>query len=94
MKKRLATLTAAPDVILTGRETIYRDGQRVGWLTSGGFGYTLGRSIGLGYIRDPDGVSAEFVLSGTYELEVGTERVPAEVTLDPLYDPKMARVRV
>ncbi len=94
VKKRLATLTAAPDVILTGRETIYRDGQRVGWLTSGGFGYTLGRSIGLGYIRDPDGVSAEFVLSGTYELEVGTERVPAEVTLDPLYDPKMARVRV
>ena len=26
--------------VLLGRETIYRDGERVGWLTSGGFGYT------------------------------------------------------
>lgn len=93
VKKRLATFTAAPEVILTGRETIYRDGVRVGWLTSGGFGYTLNQSIGMGYVRNADGVSQDYVLSGRYELEVGTERVPCEVSLDPLYDPKMARVR-
>ena len=66
---------------------------RVGWLTSGGFGYTLNQSIGMGYVRNADGVSQDYVLSGRYELEVGTERVPCEVSLDPLYDPKMARVR-
>jgi 4-methylaminobutanoate oxidase (formaldehyde-forming) len=33
------------------------------------------------------------VLSGSYELEVATERVPAEVCLDPLYDPKMSRIK-
>jgi 4-methylaminobutanoate oxidase (formaldehyde-forming) len=38
-------------------------------------------------------VSRDFVLSGRYELEVATERVPAEVTLDPLYDPRNARIR-
>jgi hypothetical protein len=30
---------------------------------------------------------------GTYELEVATERVPCEVTLRPLYDPAMARIK-
>jgi 4-methylaminobutanoate oxidase (formaldehyde-forming) len=93
VRKMMATFTTAPDIILSGRETIYRDGQRVGWLSSGGFGHTLGRSIGMGYVRNPEGVSADYVLSGRYELEVATIRVPAEVSLAPLYDPKMARVK-
>jgi 4-methylaminobutanoate oxidase (formaldehyde-forming) len=33
------------------------------------------------------------VLSGCYELEVATERVPAKVFLDPLYDPTMSRIK-
>ncbi|WP_309665340.1 FAD-dependent oxidoreductase [Tabrizicola sp.] len=93
VKKRLATFTAAPEVILLGRETIYRDGERVGWLSSGGFGHTVGRSIGMGYVRHPDGVTEDFVLSGGYELEVASERVPASVHLAPLYDPQNLRVK-
>jgi len=93
VKKRLATFTADPSVILLGRETIYRDGKRVGWLSSGGYGHSVGKSIGMGYVRHPDGVSNDFVLSGRYELEVASERVPAEVTLAPLHDPQNHRVK-
>lgn len=93
VKKRLATFTTDPEVVLLGRETIYRNGARVGWLSSGGYGHTVGRSIGLGYVRDPDGVTDGFVMSGTYELEVASERVPAEVTLAPLHDPQNLRVK-
>ncbi|HSD92279.1 MAG TPA: FAD-dependent oxidoreductase [Methyloceanibacter sp.] len=94
LPRLLAGFTADPEIVLLGRETIYHDGKRVGWLTSGGYGYTVGKSIGYGYVRDPEqGVDREKVLSGRYELEVATERVPAEVFLDPLYDPKMARVK-
>ncbi|MDQ0473753.1 GcvT family protein [Labrys wisconsinensis] len=82
-----------PDVVLLGRETIYRDGRRCGWLASGGFGYTLGKGVGYGYVRDPAGVDADYVLAGRYELEVATERVPATVFLAPPYDPGMARVK-
>ncbi|AVO37034.1 GcvT family protein [Pukyongiella litopenaei] len=93
--KMLACFTVDdPGVVLLGRETIYRDGQRVGWLSSGGFGHHLGMPIGLGYVRNPDGVDRDFVLSGRYELEVATERVPCSVTLAPLYDPKMERVKI
>lgn len=82
-----------PDVVLLGRETIYRDGKRVGWLSSGGFGYTIGKPIGYGYVRNLEGVSEDFVLSGSYELDVARERVPCRVSLEPLYDPEMARVK-
>jgi 4-methylaminobutanoate oxidase (formaldehyde-forming) len=94
LPRLLAGFTADPGVVLLGRETIYRDGKRVGWLTSGGYGYTVGRSIGLGYVRDAEnGVDRDMVLSGRYELEVATERVPADVFLEPLYDPTMARIK-
>jgi sarcosine dehydrogenase len=93
IRKLLATFTVDPSVILLGRETIYRDGERVGWLTSGGFGYTVDRSIGMGYVRNPAGVTRDWVLAGTYELEVAGTRVPAELTLQPLHDPSNSRVK-
>ena len=93
VRKMLAGFTADAAHVLLGRETIYRDGERVGWLTSGGYGYTIGRSIGYGYVRRAEGVTADFVTSGTYELEVATQRVPARVSLTPWYDPAMAKVK-
>ena len=82
-----------PDVVLLGRETIFRNGKRVGWLSSAGWGYTVKANIGLGYVRDADGVDADYVMSGDYELEVATERVPAKPFLKPLYDPDMRRIK-
>jgi 4-methylaminobutanoate oxidase (formaldehyde-forming) len=86
-------VTDDPDAVLLGRETIYRDGVAVGWLGSGGFGYTVGRPIGYGYVRAAAGVDRDFVLAGTYELEIAGERVPARVSLAPFYDPTGLRVR-
>jgi 4-methylaminobutanoate oxidase (formaldehyde-forming) len=93
--KSLAGFTL-PDraVVLLGRETIYRDGERVGWLSSAGWGYTLETNIGLGYVRNPDGVDKDYLQSGNYELEVAGERLPCELQLQPLYDPKMSRMKV
>jgi sarcosine dehydrogenase len=94
VKKQLACFTIDDsEIVLQGRETIYRNGERVGWLTSGGYGHTLGQSIGYGYIRNSDGVDSEYITSGTYELDVATVRVPCQVHMKPLYDPKMERVK-
>ena len=93
VRKMLAGFACDPAVVLLGRETIYRDGERVGWLTSGGYGYTIGRSIGYGYVRNPSGVTADHVTTGAYELEVGGVRVPADVSLQPFYDPTNAKVK-
>ena len=82
-----------PEVVLLGRETIYRNGERVGWLTSGGFGHTVGQALGMGYVRNKAGVDREFLTGGEYELEVACERVPASLSLQPAYDPKSERVK-
>jgi sarcosine dehydrogenase len=93
-KKRLVTFTCAdPAVTLLGRETILRDGAQVGYLTGGGFGYTISKPIGLGYVRNPIGVTDEWIGSGKYELIVAQDRVAAELHLAPLYDPSNSRVR-
>jgi sarcosine dehydrogenase len=94
VKKMLACFTVeAPEVVLLGRETIYRNGERVGWLTSAGYGHTVGKPIGYGYVRNPGGVDEAFLTSGSYELEVAAERVPCALHLQALYDPQMARVK-
>lgn len=94
LTKRLAGFTVAdPDVVLLGRETIYRGGARMGWLASAGFGPTIGLPIGYGYLRRPEGgLDDAFLLSGSYELEVAGERVPAKLHLGPLYDPENTRI--
>jgi 4-methylaminobutanoate oxidase (formaldehyde-forming) len=79
--------------VLLGRETIYRDGERAGWLSNGGLGHTLGKPIGLGYVRRADGLDRAWLDSGHYELEVATERVPCTLHLGSLYDPKMLRTK-
>jgi 4-methylaminobutanoate oxidase (formaldehyde-forming) len=94
LTKRFAGFTVDDrDVVLVGRETILRGGETVGYLTSGGYGYTIDKSIGYGYVRNPEGMSDEFLLSGDYELVVANEAVPAKIGLGAFFDPDNLRVK-
>jgi len=84
---------ADPEPLLLGDEPIWRDGVLVGRITSGAYGHTLGRSVGMGYVSHAGGVDAAFVRSGRWELELATERFAAAASLEPPYDPRSARVR-
>lgn len=94
IKQRLAMfILSDPAPLLLGDEPIYRDGEMVGRTTSGSFGHTFGRSIAIGYVQNQQGVDSVYVESGNYEIEIGSERWPATVSLKPLYDPSGKRVR-
>ncbi|QYK39839.1 MAG: FAD-dependent oxidoreductase [Paracoccaceae bacterium] len=94
LAKRLMTLAVAdPAAVLLGRETILRDGTPVGYLTSGGHGYTVGRGIGLGYLRHPAGVTDDWLAAGSYALVVAGDIVPATLAAGPLHDPAGTRIR-
>jgi len=94
LKKRIACFTIDdPDTVLWGRETILRDGKEVGWLSSAGFGHTVGKFIGYGYVRRRSGVDRAFLESGTYELDVATRRVPAQLHFGALFDPRGLKIR-
>ncbi|RYC23989.1 GcvT family protein [Ciceribacter ferrooxidans] len=94
LKKRLMGFTVDdPSVVLAGRETILRNGEPVGYLTSGGYGYTIGKNIGYGYVRNADGVSDDYLKNGAYELVVAAEKTPATLHFGPLYDPSMDKIK-
>ncbi len=93
VKMLVGFTTEREDVVLVGRETILRDGKFAGYLTSGGYGYTVGKPIGYGYVRNADGVTDQYVADGNYELVVAQEKVKATPHLKSIYDPTNARIK-
>ena len=79
--------------LLYHNEPIWRNNRIVGSISSGMFGYTLGTAIGMGYITHDEVITSDYISAGTYEIEVAGERIPAQASLRPFYDPKSARVR-
>jgi glycine cleavage system T protein len=82
-----------PEPLLYHTEPILADGRMVGFLTSGSYGHTLGGAVGLGYVACRPGTPADELLGRSYEIEVAGRRIPAEVSLRPLYDPDGRRLR-
>ncbi|WP_420325897.1 GcvT family protein [Mameliella sp.] len=82
-KRRVVTLEVdATDADASGYEPVWKDGKRVGFVTSGGYGHTLGKSYALAMM------DADAATEGT-ELTVhvvGAER-PARVVAPSPYDP-------
>ncbi len=72
-----------------GDEPIWHDGKVVGWVTSGGYGHTVGKSLALGYV--PKGLAAA---SSGFEIEIIGERRGAKILKEPPYDPSGSRMRV
>ena len=93
LRKRMAFFVLQDRAaVLWGNEPIWRNGEVVGYTTSGAYAYTLGGAIGAGYVKNPDGVDQNFVLSGHYEIETNGVRVPAKVYLRSPYDPKREKI--
>lgn len=87
-------LLSDAEPLLYHNEPIYRNNEIVGYIASGMYGHTLGGAVGLGYVtRKGDGVTAVWIKSGNYEIEVAGKRIPAMASLRPLYDPASERVR-
>ena len=83
---RCLTLTDSRAVAL-GSEPVRIGGDLVGRVTSGGYGYTVGRSIAYAYLPAAHSAGTEV------EVEIFGEWVAGEVAEEPLYDPKGERIR-
>ncbi|WP_206378112.1 FAD-dependent oxidoreductase [Sneathiella limimaris] len=81
-----------PDAMLYHNEPIVRDGEYVGYISSGAYSHVYGASIGMGYVRG-DNLDREKILSSTFELEIAGKRYPVEASLAPFYDPKSEKVK-
>jgi len=87
--RRLVTLVVdATEADAIGDEPVWHDGEVVGWITSGGYGHCVGKSIALGYV--PAAVAGA---SSGLEIEMLGERRPASLAPQPLHDPTGERMR-
>ena len=93
-QRRLASFLlndATPLLIRDG--PIWQHGERVGRITSGAYGHTLGASVGLGWIDTRGDMAADCVERGGFEMEIAGERFPATARLTAFYDPNGLRIR-
>ncbi len=94
LPKRLVQIRLAdPERLLFHDEPILRNGQIVGSVTSGAFGFRLNASFGMGYAHSPEGVRQDWIEDGCFAVEVAGEPVPALLRFRPFYDPLSRRVR-
>ncbi len=82
------------DRLLYHDEPVYRDGSMVGRTTSGMWSYTQNAALAMAYIVNDDGVSSEYVNSGSFEIEVAGKRIASEASLRSFYDPRNERVKL
>jgi 4-methylaminobutanoate oxidase (formaldehyde-forming) len=88
-ERRLACLVLAdPRAVALGSEPVRIEGEAVGRVTSGGYGYTVERSIAYAYLPAGDAEPGRPV-----EVEIFGEGVAGEVAAEPLYDPSGERIR-
>jgi len=81
--------------LLYHNEAILRDGELIGYLTSGNYGHHLGAAIGLGYVKcKMAGETTQQQLQSTYQIDVAGRLVDADVSFSPMYDPKALQVRL
>ncbi len=87
-EKRLRCLVLAdPRSVALGNEPVRVDGEIVGRVTSGGYGYTIERSIAYAYLPADVGIDT------AVEVDIFGEWIAGEVAKEPLFDPKGERVR-
>jgi 4-methylaminobutanoate oxidase (formaldehyde-forming) len=92
--RRLAQfLISDPDMMLYHDEPVWLNGKRISRLTSAMYGYTLGGAVGLAYIGTEHAATVDDLLAGSYEIEVAGTRIPAKVSLKPMYDPAYVRIK-
>jgi 4-methylaminobutanoate oxidase (formaldehyde-forming) len=87
-ERLLRCLTLAdPRAVALGSEPVRVGGELVGRVTSGGYGYTVEKSIAYAY------VPAEHEVGTEVAVEIFGEWVEGEIAAEPLFDPRGERIR-
>jgi len=85
-------LVKDPEPLMFHGEVILRDGQVVGDVRAASYGHTLGAAVGLAMIEG-DPVDEAYIRGGNWEIDIAGRRYPISLSLVPMYDPGMDRIR-
>jgi glycine cleavage system aminomethyltransferase T len=88
-RRRLVPLLIEdPAAVVMGKEPVHVDGRPAGYVTSAGFGYTIGSAIAYAWLPAAAARPGQRVA-----IRYFGEEVPATVAEEPLFDREMVRLR-
>ncbi|MCP4024079.1 MAG: FAD-dependent oxidoreductase [Desulfobacteraceae bacterium] len=94
LKRRLAqVLVKDPEPMMYHAEVIIRDGKNAGYVRSGSYCWTLGGAAGLFMIEADEAVDQAYIDNGKWEINIAGKVYPAQVSLKPMYDPQMKKIK-
>ena len=94
LTRRLAqVLVKDPEPLLFHAEIVIRNGVPAGYVRAGSYGFTLGGAVGLFMIEADEPVNKAYVENGNWEIEIAGKTYPAAVSLRPMYDPQMKKIK-
>ncbi len=79
--------------VLWGEELIYLDGKPAGYLSSGAYSFTLGCSVGMGYVNHAGGMTNDLLSSSQWAIEIAGRKYSAAASFGAFVNSKINRVK-
>ncbi len=93
-RRLVQVLVKDPSRVMSHAEVVLRDGVPVGYVRAASYGFTLGGAVGLAMLDAGDEpLDKSWIEGGDFEVDIAGVRSPAVVSLQPLYDPSMSRIK-
>jgi 4-methylaminobutanoate oxidase (formaldehyde-forming) len=94
LRRRLVqVLVLDPEPLMFHAEVVRRDGRPVGYVRAASYGHTLGGAVGLVMVEAGEPITQATLDGGRWEVEIAGRPYPAKLSIKPLYDPTMTRVK-
>lgn len=99
-RRLVQVLVTDPEPQLFHGEVLRRSGVAVGYVRAASYGHTLGGAVGLAMVEPAsfgaksEPITADYLDSGEWTVEIAGTEYPATVSLRPFYDPKNDRIRM
>jgi sarcosine dehydrogenase len=95
LRRRIVCFTLDQQVMLHGLESVFRDGEPVGFLRRGEYAFSMGQPIGYGYIDRKDGkkLTLDWIRKGHYQIESFGVKYEARAHTSSPFDPKHHRIQ-
>ena len=86
--RKLVTVTVDSPIDVTLDEAVLKDGEAIGYITSGGYAHHVGQSMAMAYVETEHSAPGSRL-----EVEILGDMYPIEVQGAPLYDPDGGKMR-
>jgi 4-methylaminobutanoate oxidase (formaldehyde-forming) len=92
-RRLMQVLVTDPAPLMFHAEVVRRNGAPVGYVRAASYGHTLGGAVGLVMVEAGEPITQAYLDAGAWDVDIAGTRYPAVVSLKPLYDPEMKRIK-